>query len=633
MLARKSASPWYQSFFFLSIFVMSCAYLVFQYFYITTSALAADEFVFARHIYEYTWHIPYQDFAPYKTTLGYYLLSIPFFISHTLLGPIIAAKYEIALLNIAGLALTAWWSCKFFDKRAVLLCLAAIMANEIFLLYGTDLRVDMLTCWFCLFSGLALLQHRFSLSGILLGSAFLISQKALWYLIALNGGMLICLLAFTQSSYQWRSILTFNGAFAVVIALYVAAWSMISSPHIVLSNLFYEAYIQAGIDWYLSIYLICWQLVLQHGPLLFFLWPVTFIALFVKKVPDQVLERRIFIMISSSIALVLFVLYKQAFPYNFVFTLPALFLLYAEFLSFLYAQKNKDTFFAIANQPLFYGICVYIIILTLLMRAIEMHLIYYTILLMPIALYFLFQNRNALDKLNFYVFICLFTITGIVYPLYLSTRIAINLNGNYQKTMLAVTSQLLANEGDYIGGIPYFYAKEQPVEGMKNLIGPALEYLEQPNDKLAPLLLPSLYLATTNQDNILAEFETQPVKVILNNWRMIQLPEKIAHYIENNYQHYYGSIYLYAPLITPDQLTFHLKFAGQYRLETKSAKKLRLDNKRVRAGQLLTLKSGDHTSSAHQSYRLVFIPSHTDLHLDPQYQDDDYLRMLKAILS
>ncbi len=563
-----------QPYFFYGILLICLSYLIAEYFFIPYGALSADEFVFARHIYEYTFHVPYRDFAPYKTVLGYYLLSLPFFFSHTLFGPLFYAKGEIALLNVGFIALTAYWSSRFFNQKAILLTLLAIIANQLFLVYATDLRVDMLTSWVSLAAALGVLQYRSWLGGCLVGMAFLISQKALWYVAALNGALALCALL-PYSRYSFRFLIQFNVAAALPILLYISGYSAIASPRLVLYNLFYEAYIQAGIDWYMPIFWRCWQAILYHGPLLFLLWPLTFLILFKKPIKKPI-EQSIFILTFSSIALLLFITYKQPFPYNAVFTVPAFFLLYADFISWLLTLPKYS-----AGKSLFFT---------------------------------------------------LFITLGILYPFYTSWQTCRLLDGHYQQTMLKTVTHLLQPGEDYVAGIPFLYQQDQPIDGMKNLIGPAIDYLYSPTDKLRPLLLPSLYLSPTSPPKILAEFDKMSVKIIINNYRLLYLPPAIVNYIKNNYQHLYGSIYLYAPTIAPSQLTFYLKFTGSYRLQAKIS--VIIDGKRKQPGQIISLKKGDHTTHADENYRLVLIPDR-DRSLpvfDSQYQQDKYFYMLKAIV-
>lgn len=623
MNGRKLPSLWHVSPLIYCVLAVSFLYLVFEYFFIPFSVLTADEFVFARHIYEYTFHIPYIDFSPYKTTLGYYLLSLPFFFSPVTLKSIFYAKEEIALINAVFFLLSSVWAARYFDKRAILITLLAVLANQSFLMYSADLRVDMLTCWFCLFSAFAILQKRFNWAGILFGTAFLISQKALWYFIAINGGLFLCWITLPTSSYRSRALLLFNATTLATILAYVAGWSLISNPKLVLSNLFYEAYIQAGITYYAPIYLDCWQSVLRHGPLLFLLFPLTYLCLFSNK---KITEQRLFIVCFSSIALILFAAYKQAFPYNFVFTIPAFYLIFAEFLSFIFSLKSSTH---ALTKPIIYALFFYSTAISLVTYFAGLPSINYLIILFPICLYGLLQTKYF--NLNACLFFSLFILTGIVYPFYQTLRGSLFLDGTYQRTMISLTENLLSDGGDYVGGIPFLITKDQPIDGMKNLIGPELEYLETPTAELEPLLLPSLYLTPATQEKIIEDFEAMPVKVVINNYRTINLPAKISEYIKNNYQHFYGSIYLYSPLISPEQLTFHLKFSGQYKIESNSKRRISIDGKYVRKGQSIELKAGDHVSDALKPYRLVLVPK--NIKLDPAFEKDDWVSMIKGIVA
>lgn len=624
------------SYFFYSVLFISVCYIIFESRFIFYGALAPDEFVFARHIYEYTYHIPYRDFPPYKTILGYYLYTLPMFFSHSLLGPIYYIKNEIALINTGCILLATYWATRFFDRKAILLTTLAILLNGMFLIYSTDLRVDMLTSWACLFAILAVMDNRLRLGGVILSIGFLISQKAIWYFFAINGAMAICWLALPLSSYRFRSIVTFNIAIALPIIIYIAFWSLIAGSNNVLSNMFYEAYIQAGINVYLQGYLICWQAVLIRGSLLFLLWPMVFLSLFEKNQDDKKNQQTIFLMICTSIALELFVDYKQPFPYNFVFTVPALFLLYNHFFTWILQQKDKAHTSSIQFNSLpfifttfFYLYAVGAIIYFLVLPPINFLIIPLAICLLGYLCFF--PQKQWMRKLNLTIALTLFVIVAIVYPFYRSLLTVSELDGGYQRTMINVAASILQNDGDYVAGIPFFYQKDQPIEGMKNLIEPAANYLKKPDEETRKLLLPSLYLLTSTQDKVLSDFEKYPVKLILDNYRFEIIPDRIKKYIKNNYQQFYGSILLYAPRIKAGNTGFDLKFNANYRVKAWAS--LQIDGKRVTPGATLFLTKGHHHSLSEKSFRLALVPENTAPGLNPKYQTNVPYRMMKAIIA
>lgn len=612
--------------FFYTLFFICLGYWAFEYILVNMELLSADEFVFARHIYEYTYHLPYRDFAPYKTVLGYYLFSIPMYFSHGLLAPLFYIKDEIALVNLACIAISCTYARRYFSDNAIFITLLAILANQLFMVYSTDLRVDMLTAWFCLFSILALLDKRFRLAGFLQGVAFLISQKSLWYFVAINGALLFCRFLFSTPTYAFRHLIRFNFATILTICVYITVWSLASSPSIVLHNLFYEAYIQAGIQWYMPIYFSCWQIILYRGPALYLLWPLTFISLYRQSSTDFRYQRRVFLIACSSLALLFIINYKQAFPYNSVFTIPALFVLYGVFFDWLFSQKsslNKSTY---SRQ---YLICMgmYSLAIFLFIYAFELPAINFLLTLVPLLLCY---KQHA--KMAYQIALAIFVVTGIVYPGMITFIVSSKLDGTYQREMLILTDKIIKNDEGYVGGIPYLYQKDQPIVGMKNLIGPALDYLYEPKAELKPLLLPSLYLDVSSQEEVIHAFETHPVKVLISNYRMLSLPPKINDYISQHYQHYYGSLFVYAPIIHPKELNFYLTFTGQYRVDCAQHGIIKIDGNRIRQGQRVNLKAGNHTNETQTTYRLALLPDIDKSLLRTEYQTNHYLRMLKAIM-
>lgn len=602
--------------------IICLSYAVFSLLHVQQWALSADEFVFARHIFDYSRYVPYRDFAPYKSTIGYYLLVLPFFIAKSVLGPLFLIKKEIILLNTASLGLVCWFSATLFHQRGILLSLAAIIANAGFIMYAADLRVDMLTSWCCLFALLAILHHRTRSAGLLFGIAFLISQKALWYLAAANAAWLICCMAFPQSFYSLRQLARMNFYAALPVIIYIVIWSTVSSVNTVLSSLFYEAYVQAGINWYEPIYFACWNTVMHYGPCLFLLWPLTFLSLNQTVAPYPAAQQRVFILSLSSCFLLLFIHYKQAFPYNFVFTVPAFYLLYAEFFSWLQtsqpAPKRLRARTAILFSVLFF----------LIINILALPLAYNLIVLLPFVMHRITsRSKNIYHTLLYAILlVCL-----IILPLTTTiSKSEIN-SGRYQQQMIGLVENLLGPNDNYLAGLPYFYQKDQPIDGLKNLIGPELDYIYQAKPALKPLLLDSLYLTATDQQHILDELKQQPVKVIMNNYRLHYLPEKLRDYIDENYTRLNGSVYIYAPLIHAAQREFNLPFAGEYKLQS-TDKNIQIDGKQARAGSSVRLAKGQHRFYASHDVQLIPVIKQSLAGLQPQ-QNDKWLSMLKAILS
>lgn len=635
--------------FFLSVMSILFFYLLYQYFFIPFSALSADEFVFARHIYDYTHRLPYRDFSPYKTVLGYYLLSIPLYFSHGLLAPLFYIKAEIALINGFFLTLIVLVSRSFFSRIALILTISLILANHLFLIYSTDLRVDMLTAWFGLMGPLLIIQKRFKTAGWITAIAFLVSQKALWYWAAINGALCLCSLLKLHPIATWRNLIYFNLYALLGVMIYTVFWIGLSDPATVLQSMFHEAYTQSKITTYLPIYTVCWNNVLNRGPLLYLLLPLTLFCLSQNDLTNEKIAQRIFIFTFAFIMLFLFTSYKQPFPYNFVLTTPAFFLIYAEYFTWLgrhtgntcHTGKVRHTNACHAGVGRYPSILIafsYFLLIIFLVNSQQWANIYNLIALLGLLqiAYLYYQSRSKSIFLT--IFSLIIFITGIATPLMQTIKLSHKLNGDYQQYMLHIAAQLIKKDEGYLAGIPYFYYQDQPLLSLTNLISPALQYLYEPNDELKPLLIPSLYLTTQTAPTILSDLRKSPIKIIIENYRILSLPRAFRNYIDNHYINYYGPILIYAPKIKPHQAHFYIKFSDKYRIaaDDKTSSTITIDHRKITNGQILYLNKGKHLNDSKKTYRIIWVPKIETKKLKSLYRDYswiDMLNMLRPIVS
>jgi hypothetical protein len=601
----------------LGIIALCVCYIIFQMIYIPYTMLARDELWFAHHIYQYTQHIPYRDFSPYKTVLGYYLLSIPLYFSHGILAPLFYIKDEIALFNGLALGVVALWASTWFQPRAIFYTLMIIIASQFFLIYSVDLRVDMLASWLCLVSALLLLSHRAGWAGVLLAVGFLVSQKVLWYIVASNGALLFAGFLQATPHKRGRAFFLFNAAMFVTLTVYVGVWSGFASVSTVLHSVFYESYTQSKITFYAAAHYVYWRAILQDGPLFILLWPLTFLSLFDAQAREQTKTRRVFIAAYASLVIVMMVIYQQLFPYNIVFFVPAFFVLYAEFFTWLLTIFNREThqvIVTLSSRQLFWFFSLYVLVIVFAILYFTLPLFYLTIISIPLVLWSCLEKSH---KAGFFLPCLLFvtlTMTGVFYPLVRMSVYAYTLNGQYQKDMIRLTDSLLQDKEEYLAGVPLLYNKNQTVAGLKNLIAPAIQYLYTANPSLIPVLLPALDMAPRTVEQVLSDLQNKPVKVLVNNDRIMGLPPRILDYLRSEFQHYWGSIYLYAPTIVPSQHAFSLKFTSAYQVE--SAELVMIDGKSLQPNSIVSLASGNHLSRSNRPYRLRLTPA--TLHFKPQ---------------
>ena len=112
------------------------------------------------------------------------------------------------------------------------------------------------------------------------------------------------------------------------------------------------------------------------------------------------------------------------------------------------------------------------------------------------------------------------------------------------------------------------------------------------------------------------------VKFYVNNYRVVALPTDIKNYLNENYQHFWGSIYLYAPLIKKGAHHMNIKFSGKYKINSHSA--IEIDHVKITPLSTITLTKGEHTSNAPTNYRLYFQEETVIPLLNPFYKADKW---------
>ncbi len=405
---------------------------------------------------------------------------------------------------------------------------------------------------------------------------------------------------------------------------------------LVLKNVFYEAYTQSKITWYASIHHICWTMILSNGPLLILLWPLTWIPFFVRPIQDHAdYARRFFIALYAATILLLIISYQQAFPYGMVFIIPVCFVLYPDFFSWLIIALKPTTIFRPFNRAALLGfLSLYTIGIMGVMIYMALPYSYYLIALIPLCLgIFLLVPRlspslkNAIKQPIVIMLVC----TGILYPMVRFVIIADRMNGDYQQSMLIVSNKLLEEGGGFFAGTPLFYDRDQAIPGLKNLIDPAIKYLSHPSRNILPMMLLSLDLEPRTDQQVIHDLKISPVKFYLNNNRIDALPDSIHRYLASEFNHYWGSIYIYAPKVSAKNQTISIKFSGTYRVISKNNSKIYLDHKKTISLSVVTLTKGKHFSKASTEYRLQYVPK-KQIELNPKYAGDDWYRAVKIIV-
>jgi hypothetical protein len=218
---------------------------------------------------------------------------------------------------------------------------------------------------------------------------------------------------------------------------------------------------------------------------------------------------------------------------------------------------------------------------------------------------------------------------GLIYPLSLIPAKMVALNGDYQKAHIQTIQALLQEGDDYVAGIELIYNQNQPIAGMRHLMGPAVSYLYAPTPKLKAAMLASL-----DEDpdatitSVIQALQVSHIKFYVNNYRMHALPKKIKDYLDNHYAHWWGSIYLYAPLIAGGKQSITLQFAGDYLIDSTSQQSIEINGQQYLPNSIIHLQDKKLISNAEQEYRLKLVPASRAPFTYPVFQQDNWEKML-----
>ncbi|MES2217290.1 MAG: hypothetical protein V4501_02655 [Pseudomonadota bacterium] len=549
-------------YFYLLLLAICATYFGVEFYYINYSIFSVDDFWLAYHTYHYKAALPYRDFAPYKTVLGYYLMLLAMLATHGTVATLVAVKTFLTVVNTFCLALAAWWLKKIFSPAATLFALALLASTFCFLAYSTEIRVDLLAYWLCLFSLLCLLEQKWLTAGFCIGVAFLVSQKSLWCLIAMD-----CALFASGGMRMVSPLLRTNCIAVLTLGCYILFWSYFASVNIVLKSIFYDAYLIAHLTDYQSAIANFWKITLGQNLVLYVAGASGLLSLMLP--PQRLLpSQRIFIGVYAAVMTYFFITYQQPFAYQLLVMMPALLILLAVLCEWVFA---------------------------------------------------VFSSRMTRS-----VF-CLGVI-GVNMSFALTSYEVNAADNRYQRNMLGLMEQLLGPNENYLAGVPLIYSKDSIIPGLIHLNVPQLNYLYQPSPAMRKFMLASLYTTPVTQAQVLVTLMDAPIKFYINNNRMLALPPSLKSFLASEYQHFWGSIYLYAPSIAAGEQPMLIKFSGYYKVN--STVPVTIDGKNYSPKTLALLSRGNHLSVASNNYRLQLVPEVSADYLDFKYVGDAYWQMI-----
>jgi len=315
--------------FYVFLGTVSAAYLAISVAYALRLPMIMDEFQGAHVVHRLSDEIPYRDFIPYKTVLGYYLQSFFLSLGTGLWEKMVSVKIGMALVTALSLAAVSLALRRWLSERAILLSLAMLAFHSTFLERSAELRVDMLTGLAGLLGLTALLGGNPFLAGLLTGTSFLISQKGAYFVIA--GGVAAFFVIRDPAKRRLASHwITFWLGSGIVLALYLATFATVSDLDTVFRATFIAPSRVAFEDLY-QIRLQFWLQTLRRNPA-FYAWSAAALGLLALSAGHW---RNRLLFAYSSVLTILAILHRQPWPYFFVLWLPTLFVMNAAGLDLL----------------------------------------------------------------------------------------------------------------------------------------------------------------------------------------------------------------------------------------------------------------------------------------------------------
>ncbi|MFN2443261.1 MAG: hypothetical protein ABR517_11315 [Thermoanaerobaculia bacterium] len=299
-------------------------YLTVSLAYTVRLPMIMDEFQGARAVLNVGRFVPYRDYPPYKTVLGYYA-QLPFLaLGGDLWTRMLAVKLAMAAVTAGVLGFVSYRMRRWLDDSSILVSLAMLLSHSTFLERSAEFRVDMLTALPALIGLSAVLSGAAGAAGALTGLSFLISQKGIYYFIAGGAALVVGMIG----THRRRSepLIRFSLSAAVVVVAYLAFWGMVAGAAPVLQATFVGPQ-RVAFDSIYEIHGLAWSQTLQRNPG-FYLWALLSLFLILRMRPAGDEPRRFRTLAAYAIALTALVLYhKQPWPYFFVLWLPTLFVL------------------------------------------------------------------------------------------------------------------------------------------------------------------------------------------------------------------------------------------------------------------------------------------------------------------
>ena len=542
--------------FLVAVATLALIYLGLQLFYCLRQPLAIDEFGYAYHVHRLMDEVPYRDYSPYKTVLGYYVQLPCFYLSSDAWTPMLLVRAEMALVTSIALIVAALMLAKHFNRQAVLLGIVLLAFTNVFMEEASTLRVDMMSA-ICGWIGLLLiLRRRAGWAGVAAALSFFFSQKGVYYIAASEAALVGYWLLAERNRASAAGVLRFNVGALAVAATYVGFFSLLSmtgdsaTADSVTHTTFQDSTVlKIALT---NIYNVrhYWLLTLALNPL-FYLAALAAIPISFSRrhqAPQPHVPWLLTLYGSALIALCLW--HKQPFPYFFVMLVPTLAVLIMSLVDAM-IRKHPERPFGMPRWGL-----------------------------------------------------VLVVVFGVIFPLGKPVREVYLYNNGFQSHMVRLADACLEEGDGYHAFFHLLYDRDQTL--------PELGWVDRSRAR-------ELEQAGPEELERLADQARQTrLKFYLFTYRVDVLPDAIRDHLIDNYTHMWGNLFVYAPTVPAGNSQVDVDFSGTYTLVADGP--VEIDGRRVADGERIELPSGVHTTESANSFRLRFEPERLAEYADPKYR-------------
>jgi hypothetical protein len=546
--ARAAISRLRVSGFGIAVALCAGAYLGIQCLYIARLPLVMDEFDGAYDVYRLSRQVPYLDFQPYKTVLGYYVQLAPLLLAPDVWSGLLGTKLLLALINAASMAGAAVLAARMFRPSAVALALASWVFMSNWLERSSELRVDTLTGLAGLFSLLALLRGRPALAGGLAALSFLISQKGAYYCAASVAGLSLAAVFAADRRPVLAMLRRFGVVYAAMVVPYLVVFSAISSWGTTASSTFLAHREIAFGDIYPNIRKF-WTQSLERNPFFYALACSGLVALGLRA------RRRLargceggearfdLTLLGYGVALGLgCIWHKQPWPYFFVLLVPTCFLLQAAAIEEVWQRLASGA-----------------------------------------------RTRRGRVGIGA-ALVAGLLLLSVAAPATRVITLSRYRNGQQRETV-RIASALLRPHERYLAGVDLLYDRYQASSTLRRVSLATRRKLGRAGE--------------TEVDAILDELRRDRPKLLVHNERFRAFPKRVKRFLHAHYQPFWGDVHFYAPQIRAGKKSLEVWFAGTYRVSARGGAGIRVDGRKLLDGQTVELQAGPVSVAAKKHARLL----------------------------